>query len=274
MSESINPFFTSGYASAAIAKLFAALPAPGTPPASSSSSCQSSPATSGNGATAGNSSVIPAANGTEPMASSTGPAEIETQTASFTTEAPSPTIHDLAIEEMELTGNNAGLARPGVGSSKFVDALMQLATGSDMALSIAARNLLPRLAGNGEYDSNGQAIVTYRYDPQNEDLTLNNLPDAAGFAAGDWWSDRAIANIASAMANGEEPDTADENFLRQRLFGSFSFTAADEVEANGANFYSVSAGSGYFDKQIINDHGIEVLPDCYVTATSATYGEF
>ena len=153
MFETVNPFFTSGYASAAIAKLFAVLPAPGTHPVSSSSA-PAKPGSSSTArfasATAGNTGV-PAANATEAAASGTGTA-IEMKTASLTIVAPSPTIHDLAIEEMVLTGNKAGLVRPSAGSSKFVDALMQLATGSDMALAIAARNLLPRIAGNGEYD--------------------------------------------------------------------------------------------------------------------------
>ncbi len=256
MSEAIDPFFTSGYASAAIAKLFAVLPAPGTRAVSSSSA----PAKSGGcstalfaGAAAGNTG-IPVANATEAAASGTGTA-IEMQTASLTIVAPSPTIHDLAIEEMALTGNNVGVARPSAGSSNFVDALMQLATGSDMALAVAARNLLPRIAGNGEYDSNGQAIVTYRHDPLHEDLTLNNLDDAASFAAGDWWSDRAIANIASAMAKGEEPNSADENVLRQRLFGSASFFETDAVEGKGTASYSLSAGTVYFDKHIVHNSG-------------------
>ena len=226
------------------------------------------------GAAAGNTSVIPADNGTTPAASSTGTADIEMQTASFTAVAPSPTIHDLAIEEMALTGNNVGVARPSAGSSKFVDALMQLATGSDMALAVAARNLLPRIAGNGEYDSNGQAIVTYRHDPLHEDLTLNNLDDAASFAAGDWWSDRAIANIASAMAKGEEPNSADENVLRQRLFGSASFFETDAVEGKGTASYSLSAGTVYFDKHIVHNSGHRGLPDCYGTAVYANYREF
>ena len=64
-----------------------------------------------------------------------------------------------------------------VGSSKVVDALMQLATGSDVALAVAAREILPKIV-SAKDGPDGQSVVTYRSDPALEAFKPANLPEA------------------------------------------------------------------------------------------------
>ena len=81
---------------------------------------------------------------------SAGSSASETQTSvsiiSATTVRTDLNLRDLCNMEAVLTGNTKGVVRPCVGASKVVDALMQLATGPDVALAVAAREFLPEIA--------------------------------------------------------------------------------------------------------------------------------
>ena len=258
MVSPLNAFFSSSYASSMVETLFAPLACSNTRTALSASPAHSQTGLQQPGHSAAVSPESAASANAGAILTGTG-AQTVVSAASITAVAPSPTLHDLAIEEMILTGNNVGLARPNIGPSKFVDALMDLAKGPDMALAVAARNLLPRLASSGGCGPDGQAIVSYRNDPLSGPVTLDSLPDVAGFWSGDWWSDGAIANIASAMANGEQPGQSDVNFLRARLFGAVSIVAEEAVssgaDGNQGGHYLAASETCYFDRQVVRDPG-------------------
>ncbi len=276
MVSPLNTFLTGAYASVTIEKLFAPLSWSSKPAAPGASSSKSQ-----NGSQPAKSAVASPAS---PASANTGAsvAGTGTQTAvsatSITIVPPSPTVHDLAIEQMILTRNNAGVAQPAIGPSKFVDALTQLATGSDMALAVAARNLLPRLASTEGNGPDGQPIVSYRHDPLSGPVTLDSLADVAGFWSGDWWSDGAIANIASAMANGQAPDQGAVNYLRATLFGAVSMTAMEAVsggaDGNQGGHLTAASETRYFDRQVVRDLGTGQLTTFYETTAYGAYVEF
>lgn len=267
MVSPLNAFFSCPYASATIAKLFAPL------------SWHSARAPGGQ-----NGSLFGKLLAREHFASAKSPdstadltghrTQMAVRAASIIIVPPSPTVHDLAIEEMILTGNNASAAPPATGSSNFVDALMQLAKGADMALAVAARNLLPRLGSSGGYGADGQPIITYKHDPLSGPVTLESLGDVAGYWAGNWWSDGAIAKVASAMANGQQPDQAAVNFLRAGIFGAVFETAVEAVSGgDGKNQCSSFMAASFFDRQVSRDPAGK-LTSLYETVTYGNYMEF
>jgi hypothetical protein len=273
MDSPLNAFFSCSYASVTIEKLFAPLSWSGKRTASNAAPTQDQTGSRQSGKSAATRLESPAPANAGAVQAAAGAQTV--LSAALTAVAPSPTLHDLAIEETILTGNNAGLARPEIGSTNFVDALMQLATGPDVALAVAARNLLPRIASPGGYGPDGQPIVSYKHDPLSGPVTIDSLADVAGFWSGDWWSDGAIACIASAMAKGEQPGQSDVNLLRARLFGAVSVTAV-EVAGGGNQGGHVMAASEvcYFDRQVVRDPGTGALASFYETTAYGAYVEF
>ncbi len=193
-------------------------------------------------------------------------------------------LRDLCNEYAVLTGNNVGVVRPNVGPSKFVDALMQLATGSDAALAVAARDLLPRICSDGSCGPDGQANVCYQSD-RVPVFNAKELPEAEATMQAQDWSDRAISNIASAMAQGAQPNEYDIAFLHAKLYGSATVIdteamAAGEVATQynagrNGSFYSAFFEGCLSGQHVILDGGAQALKRFYAAAApQAKYEEF
>jgi hypothetical protein len=167
---------------------------------------------------------------------SAGPSGSGTQTSvsiiSATTVRADLNLRDLCNMEAVLTGNTKGLVRPCVGASKVVDALMQLATGPDVALAVAAREFLPEIA-SAKDGPDGQSVITLRNDPAWGPLARTNLPEAAAAMSGQAWSDGAIFSIASSMANGRKPAPFAVNFLHAKMFDSFTLINIESTSTRG-----------------------------------------
>ena len=299
MVSPLNAFFSSNYALAAIETLFAPLSWNGSQAASSTHSATgqfnsqktwNTAAASPANAAFSNLNVILTANGADVTATSAhaGPGGTEAQTtvshASAITVTVPPGLQDLANEEAVLTGNNVGVVRPSVGPSKFTDALLKLATGSDLALAVAARSLLPRIVSVGNYGPDGQDNVTYHLDPAEMALDTKNLPNVAIAMATRGWTDDTVSRIAGAMANGDQPSQFDVNFLHAKLFGSFTVMdtkamAGDtsmsqyNTDVNG-NMCSSSSEGWSFNWEVVLNPGTQPLASYSATSVHAQFKEF
>jgi hypothetical protein len=220
---------------------------------------------------------------------SASPAGSGTQTAAGITSitlSGDRSLRDLCNMEAVLTGNTKGVVRPSVGSSKVVDALMKLAKGSDVALAVAAREILPKIV-SAKDGPDGQSVVTYRSDPALEAFKPANLPEAAVAMSTEVWSNRTILNIASSMASGQKLDPFEVNFLRAKMFGSFTLTETTTTSTNGdtnkedadlnRNFGGGASGGQPFNWRVAlnpGGTGTQPLTSFSATAVYARYNAF
>ncbi len=219
---------------------------------------------------------------------SAGSSASETQTSvsiiSATTVRTDLNLRDLCNMEAVLTGNTKGVVRPCVGASKVVDALMQLATGPDVALAVAAREFLPEIA-SAKDEPDGQCVITLRNDPAWGPLARTNIPEVAAAMSGQAWSDGAIVSIASSLANGQKPAPFAVNFLHAKMFNSFTLihiestsTRRDMTNYNAdlnRNFgWSLSYGQPLNWGARFNRAGKQPLPSFSARALYARYNAF
>jgi hypothetical protein len=219
---------------------------------------------------------------------SAGSSASETQTSvsiiSATTVRADLNLRDLCNMEAVLTGNTKGVVRPCVGASKVVDALMQLATGPDVALAVAVREFLPEIA-SAKDEPDGQSVITCRNDPAWGPLARTNIPEAAAAMSGQAWSDGAIFSIASSLANGQKPAPLAVNFLHAKMFNSFTLINIESTSTRGdmnkynadlnCNFgWSLSYGQAFDWEARFNRAGRQPLPSFSARALYARYNAF
>ncbi len=217
-----------------------------------------------------------------------GSSASETQTSvniiSATTVRADLNLRDLCNMEAVLTGNTKGLVRPCVGPSKVVDALMQLATGFDVALAVAAREFLPEIA-SAKDGPDGQSVITLRNDPAWGPLARTNIPEVAAAMSGQGWSDGAIVSIASSLANGQKPAPIAVNFLHAKMFDSFTLIDIKSTSTRGdinnynANLnrdfgWGLSYGQPFNSEAGLNRAGKQPLASFGARALYARYNAF
>jgi hypothetical protein len=299
MIGSINPFFSSSYASANIATLFAALPASGTRAnrashaaitGSSASTFAERVTSTSTGLSTGLSASLAEINflvtghGTKVTTASadtslTGSsAQVAVSNTSSVTFSVVPSVRDLANEYAVLTNNNVGVVRPNVGSSPWVDALVGLAKGSDVALAVAAREALGNVV---QADANGQEIAYKNAGPV---VYADNLGHAAEYIASQDYAQSAIINIANSIAEGEPPDAFLVNLLHARMNGSITVvdtTALSQTDNLGKYNtgynkdygYSSSDGSSFNFEVIAQPNPTAPLGSFSASIVNAAYRE-
>jgi hypothetical protein len=128
-------------------------------------------------------------------------AQVAVSNTSSVTFSVNPSIQDLANEYAVLTNNDVGVVRPNVGPSPWVDALVGLAKGSDVALAVAAREALTNVT-QAQWDAGGHEIAYKNTGPV---VYADNLAHAAEYIASPDYAQAAIINIANSIAEGEPP---------------------------------------------------------------------
>jgi hypothetical protein len=237
---SINAFFFSSYASANIATLFAGLPASGRQAhrashgaitgSSAGTFVERATSTLTGGLSQGFSAALAQINFTvtshgaqvTTASADTGltgsSAQVAVSNTSSVTFSVNPSVQDLANEYAVLTNNDTGVVRPNVGPSPWVDALVGLAKGSDVALAVAAREALTNVV-QAHWDADGHEIAYRDIGPK---VKPNNLAHAAEYIASSDYAQAAIINIAKSIAEGEPPDAFLVNLLHARMNGSIT----------------------------------------------------
>ncbi len=297
---SINPFFSRSYASANIARLFAALPDSGRWASRASraannglsnrTSVQQVTATSTAGSSPGVSASLAeisfrvTSHGTKVTTASaetgsTGSsAQVAVSNTSSVTFSVNPSMQDLANEYAVLTNNDAGVVRPNVGASPWVDALVGLAKGSDVALAVAAREALKNVT---QADASGQAVDYKNAGPI---VNANNLGHAAEYIASQNYAQSAIISIANSIAKGEAPDAFLVNLLHARMNGSITvvdtkaLSQTDDLGKYNTDYnedygYSSSNGRSFNFEVIANPNSASPLSSFSASIVNAAYRE-
>jgi hypothetical protein len=259
MFSSINSFFRGSCATANIATLFAALPASGMHAhkrgaiidSSASSFMERVTSTFTGAISSGFSASLAQINftvtrhGTKVTTasadtSSTGSsAQVAVSNTSSFTFSVDPTVQDLANEYAVLTNNDAGVVRPNVGPSPWVDALVDLAKGSDVALAVAAREALGTIT-----QAAGGHDITYKNS--GPVVPADNLAHAAAYIASPDFAQAAIMKIAHSIAEGESPDAFLVNMLHARMTGSITVVDTEALsETDNLSKYNTAYNEDY-----------------------------
>jgi hypothetical protein len=173
-------------------------------------------------------------------------AEVAESNTSSLTFRVDPSVQDLANEYAAATQNDAGVVRPNVGPSPWVDALAGLAKGSDVALAAAAREALQNVT-QAQWNSGGQEIA---YKDIGPDVAPDNLAHAAEYIASPNFAESAIVSIASSIAQGQQPDAFLVNLLHARMNGSITVvdtTALSKTENLAKYNTAYNSDIGYGD---------------------------
>lgn len=170
-------------------------------------------------------------------------AQVAESNASSVTFSVDPSIRDLANEYAVLTNNDVGVVRPNVGSSPWVDALVDLAKGSDVALAVAAREALPNVA-QAQWDPSGHEIAYKNAGPV---VYPDDLGHAAEYIASQDYAQEAIVQIANSIAQGEPPDAFLVNLLHARMNGSITVVDTETL--------SITDNLGKYNTDYNGDYG-------------------